>query len=161
MQEFTAPVTPIEKQKRKGGCFLYGFAIIGVFATLLFACIIAIGAYLWVADPFGLRVFFDENTTITTSTTTYEADTTAATSAVAPSTDSMVTTAELDVAITPEQEALLSAVGLDIETLAAQDPVALEACVSAKVGAERSAALQAQEVTPGIADVLALKSCIK
>lgn len=135
MQDITSSIQPLSNSSPKCICWLYGFAIIGMIT------------YIWFADPFGIRAFVAP-TTSTSSTTEYND---------VAGTSVLVGT----ITVSEEQMALLKLVGIDPEELEQQDPAVLRTCIEAEVGVERARQIESGQVSPTVADVLALKRCVE
>lgn len=134
-------------------CFIYGFAVIGVFSTIIFIILLGIFGYLWISDPFELRS--SEQVIVNTTTGDESQDSTEITSPTVSETETYNFT------IPKQYENLLAAVGITKEDIERQDPKILEACIEQKLGSERTAQLKEGTMNPGISDAIALKKCIK
>lgn len=122
------------------------FMLFGILSFILILLLIAGGAYLWVKDPFGLKPLLLPAQTETSITST-------------PSPTSTGAGASVKALLTPEQQKLLDAAGVDVSKLPKEVTPELKACAESRLGKERLAALKAG-AQPTLSDLLAAKSCI-
>ena len=143
------------------------FVVLGV----LFLLLIIAGAYVVVADPFGLRPIYNmlrrAPATVTSSTggsaqeTRVEKPT--AKSPTAPQnivpTPTTSVPADPNPLLTPEQEAALSSLGIDPASLPSEITPAMEACFTGILGASRVAEIKAgSDPTP--LEFFQVRSCL-
>lgn len=120
------------------------FMIFGILSFIFFLVLIAGGAYLWVNDPFGLKpILFPASS-----------ESTEVPSAAANSNDGSAASF-----LTPEQEKLLQAAGINVASLPTEITPELKVCAEAALGKERVAALKAG-AQPTLSDLLKAKACI-
>lgn len=120
--------------------------LFGMLSFFLILLLIAGGTYLWVKDPFGLKPLLIPTYTDTSATST-------------PSPSSIDAGASVKALLTPEQQKLLDAAGVDVSKLPKEVTPELKACAESRLGKERLAALKAG-AQPTLSDLLAAKGCV-
>lgn len=127
----------------------YFFTTLGVIFFVLLCGL----AYVWFADPFNIRPFIEMMTTkeevSSTATPTSEDASSSA--------DSSSGTTEQTRKITPEQEEVLSSVGIDIDALPELTPE-MEACFTAELGEARVAEIKAG-ASPTPTEIFSTRTC--
>lgn len=150
MQSMTSPIQPTDQQGhvcKKPSCWLYGFAVIGGCATVLFVGMIVMLSILWSQ----LKPFISSDGSVTSSPfTSFQFDS-----------DNPPIDAAGNISLTEEQLKMLDLVGVDPEKVQGQDPAVLRACAEAAIGSERVAALESGDAEPTISDFLAVKTCVE
>lgn len=123
------------------------FMLFGILSFIFLILLIAGGAYVWVKDPLGLKPLFLPSQTESANTSTSVSNPKTSDSGV-------------KALLTPEQQKLLDAAGVDVNKLPKEITPELKACAEAKLGKERLAALKAG-AQPTLSDLLVAKGCIK
>lgn len=138
-----------QKNNKKGlfNCIVYGFAVIGVLATLAGIVILGGVAYFWYADPYNIKEFISPmqwQEQIETSSTS--------------STKSVEESNNLP--FTQQQLQMMSTFGIDVENLQNMDPQKLQNCSKEKLGEDRYNKIITGEITPNFSDVNKFKECV-
>lgn len=128
------------------------FTYLFVFFGFLFVLEVGALAYLWYADPFGVRPLIDAFTTPATSVVE---DTTSETSG---SDTSDVSTTDKNPALSPTQEKALETVGIDPAKLPTTITPEMKACFVATLGAGRVTQIE-QGSTPTPVEILQTRAC--
>ncbi len=109
---------------------------------VIFFILLAVGAYLYIADPFGIKPIIKSLTGQSASTTKQ------------PST----TTADKNPLLSPIQEKALEKIGIDPATLPTSITPAMEACFYEKLGATRANEIK-NGAQPTAGDYFIARSC--
>lgn len=121
------------------------FMLFGIFCFIVLIALIALGGYLWVKDPFGLKPLLVPQE-MNTATSTISSKSTSSESGIKS-------------LLTPEQQKLLNAAGVDVDKLPKEITPELKACAEGSLGKERLNALKAG-AQPTLADLLQVKKCV-